>query len=231
MNDTKPSLILIGLRACGKSTIGARVAEALGWAFVDLDDVTSSLLASRGAGDAIETHGIDAFRDAEALALGSVLENSQQHAQVISLGGGTPTAPGCDEKLRKAQAAGAGRVIYLRATPATLQDRLMHTNNADRPALVGTDVIDEVQALFDQRDGLYQSIAESIVHVDRVSEGSVLAAVMALANADLESNTCTISLRLRRGRRRRTGRFCRGLFSLARTQPLMRHRRRMGGVF
>lgn len=184
MNDTKPSLILIGLRACGKSTIGARVAEALRCAFVDLDDVTSSLLASNGAGDAIETHGIDAFRDAEARALGSVLEQHGQHGQVIALGGGTPTAPGCDVMLCEAQARGVARVIYLRGLPATLRERLMHADNADRPALVGTDVVDEVQALFDQRDGLYQEIAESIVHVDRVCEDSVLAAVIALANAE-----------------------------------------------
>lgn len=176
MTDPKPNLILIGLRASGKSTIGARLADSLGAEFVDLDDVSASILNTDGAGEAIETHGIEAFRGAEVKALDTIL---QQSGQVIALGGGTPTAPGASELL----AQSGCQVVYLRAMPETLQDRLRNTDNTDRPALVGDDVIDEVQTLFDQRDGLYRELAESVIHVDGVREESVVAAALAVAKA------------------------------------------------
>jgi shikimate kinase len=176
MTDPKPNLILIGLRASGKSTLGARLAESLGVGFVDLDNVTARLLEADGAGAAIEAHGIEAFRGAEKRALKSVLAET---GRVIALGGGTPTAPGCSEMLSEDPC----RVIYLRALVETLQERLKGEDNSDRPALVGSDVVDEVQALFDQRDKLYRSIAESVIHTDGVSEESVMSALISVAKA------------------------------------------------
>tara|TARA_R110002072_G_scaffold42064_12_gene118180 strand:- start:134613 stop:135161 length:549 start_codon:yes stop_codon:yes gene_type:complete len=182
MNDPKPNLILIGLRASGKSTFGRRLADALGRAFVDLDDASAAVLDTTGAGEAIERHGIDAFRNAEAQALGTALQAADQ---VIALGGGTPTAPSCADMLEAAQHAKASRVIYLRALPETLRDRLAQADNTNRPPLVGGDVLDEVQTLFDQRDGLYRKLAESVIHTDGVSEDSVMAGLVAIAKADL----------------------------------------------
>tara|TARA_R110002094_G_scaffold39879_1_gene52472 strand:- start:149 stop:685 length:537 start_codon:yes stop_codon:yes gene_type:complete len=176
MTDPKPNLILIGLRASGKSTLGALLAEQLGIGFVDLDDVTSELLQASGAGEAIGAHGIDAFRDGETRALESVLKES---GRVVALGGGTPTAPGCRAMLE----SDTNRVFYLRALPATLRERLQATDNTDRPALVGSDVVDEVQTLFDQRDETYRSIAESVIHTDGVEQDSVLTALNALVKA------------------------------------------------
>ncbi len=168
MTDSKPNLILIGLRASGKSTLGKVLADQLGLVFVDLDDVASALLKADGAGQAIQTHGIDAFRDAEAQALKSVLTQS---SQIIALGGGTPTAPGCADML----AVDPCIVVYLRALPATLRDRLRETDNTNRPALVGDNAIDEVQMLFDQRDELYCSIADTIIQTDDLTFDSALA--------------------------------------------------------
>ncbi|MBL4699342.1 MAG: shikimate kinase [Phycisphaerales bacterium] len=178
MNDAKPSLVLIGLRASGKSTLGRLLAEQLDRAFVDLDDVTCALLNADGAGAAIETHGIDAFREAETKALTSALNES---GQIIALGGGTPTAPGCSTMLEES----SSRVIYLRALPSTLQDRLKATDNSNRPALVGNDVINEVQTLFDQRDELYRSLAESVIHTDGLTQKSAIAALFAVAKAGI----------------------------------------------
>ncbi len=179
MSDAKPNLILIGLRACGKSTIGRVLAQQLNRAFVDLDEVTSEMMGAAGAGEAIASHGIEAFREAEGKALVSVLETTNQ---VVALGGGTPTARGCRAMLE----AGSCQVIYLRALPATLQDRLRNTDNTDRPALVGGDVVDEVEMLFEQRDDLYREIAESVIHVDGVAQESVVAAALAVAKAGID---------------------------------------------
>ena len=173
----EPNLILIGLRASGKSTLGRLLAQELGRDFVDLDRVVSQKMNATGPGEVIEREGIEAFRFAETEALRAVLETPNQ---IIALGGGTPTAPGAAELLRDADA----RIVYLRATPETLRARLTESDNTDRPALVGSDVLDEVQILFEQRDPLYQDLAESVVHTDGVRESSLLRALLALAKAN-----------------------------------------------
>ena len=182
MTDPKPNLILIGLRASGKSTLGAQLASTLSRPFIDLDDESSSMLGCSGPGQAIEDHGIDAFRLAESKALQAVLQKSNH---ILALGGGTPTAPGCSDMLTAAQSAGSAQIIYLHATPKTLCERLKATNNTDRPALVGDSPIDEVQTLFDQRDDLYQTLAESTIHTDGLAQDTVLAALLAITNAGI----------------------------------------------
>ena len=178
MTAAEPNLVLIGLRGSGKSTLGTRLAESLGRGFVDLDDVSARMLGESGAGEAIANHGMDAFRRAECDALRSVLKESNQ---IISLGGGTPTAEGCDGLL----ASDGCRVVYLKASPKTLRERLSSADNSDRPSLTGGDVVDEVGTVFEARDPLYVNIAESVVHTDGVPIESLLRALQALANAGL----------------------------------------------
>ncbi|MGJ8636392.1 MAG: shikimate kinase [Phycisphaerales bacterium] len=176
MTHTDPNLVLIGLRASGKSTLGARAAELLGRSFVDLDDRSARLLSASGAGEAIAEHGMEAFRSAERDALVEVLTTP---GQVVSLGGGTPTAEGCIELL-----GGDGcRVLYLKAQPDTLRQRLVSSDNADRPSLTGQGVIDEVAGIYEERDPLYMEIAESVIHTDGVGEDAVVAMIVALAKA------------------------------------------------
>lgn len=177
MNDASPNLILIGLRASGKSTLGQLLAQELGRDFVDLDRIVAQQMDASGPGEVIEREGIEAFRFAETEALRSVLEHT---GRVVALGGGTPTAPGAAGLLREADA----HILYLRATPETLRSRLRESDNTDRPALVGDDALEEVQILFEQRDPLYRELAESVVHVDGVSEGALLRALLALAKPD-----------------------------------------------
>lgn len=176
MADSDPNLILIGLRASGKSTLGARAASLLGRSFVELDDLSAAELDASGAGEAIAEHGMDAFRKAERDALEDVLKTPWQ---VVSLGGGTPTAAGCIELLGRDDC----RVFYLKAQPNTLRERLESADNTDRPTLTGQGVIDEVAGVYAARDPLYMEIAESVIHTDGVTEDSVVAMIIALAKA------------------------------------------------
>lgn len=176
MQQEQPNLVLIGLRGSGKSTLGARLAESLQRDFIDLDDSTARVLGCQRAGDAIAQHGMDAFRAAERTALENEFKIS---GRVIALGGGTPTAAGCAELLSGDDC----RVIYLKAQPASLRERLEVADNTDRPSLTGRDVLDEIEAIYVQRDPLYTSLAESVVHVDKVSLESSVSALKALALA------------------------------------------------
>lgn len=176
------TLVLIGLRGSGKSTIGRAAGAALGWAFVDLDDLTPGVLGAASAGEALKTHGEAAFRDAEATALAGVLAAAEKNAGrvVIALGGGTPTAPGVPELLRGAGA----RAVYLRATPRTLRERLVHTDLRTRPSLTGRGVLAEIAAVFERRDGVYSALAAelgTVIDVDGLSAHDLERAVVDIA--------------------------------------------------
>lgn len=165
-DDPAASLVLIGLRASGKSTVGRRVAARLSRTFVDLDDRTPALLGVGSAADAINLHGLGAFRDAERAALEEALAECAGAPAVLALGGGTPTAPGATKLMRDAQSRGVIRVVYLHATPGVLRDRLSATDTTTRPSLTGADLLDEVETIYLQRDPLYRGLADAVLESD-----------------------------------------------------------------
>jgi shikimate kinase len=96
-----PVLCLAGFMGSGKSTIGARLAQQLGWRFVDLDEKIEGA-AGITIPQFFERHGEPAFRQLEAdqlrAALGRSLE--RQEPTILALGGGTYAQLGAPEFLR-----------------------------------------------------------------------------------------------------------------------------------
>lgn len=169
-------ILIIGLRACGKSTIGRRLAERWKWPFFDLDQATVERLGGQSVRDVWATHGEPAFRFAETEALRDSIEDARRTRQdgVIALGGGTPTAPGASAMILDAQGRGEVLVVYLRARPATLQERLRAEGGVDRPGLTGSDPIAEVPDVFLRRDPLYTRLADATIRVDAKSIDQVV---------------------------------------------------------
>jgi shikimate kinase len=132
----------------GKSTVGTRLAQQLGWRFVDLDD-----RIEEAAGITIpqffERHGEPAFRQFEAdqlrAALGRSIERSE--ATILALGGGTYAQLGAPEFLRNSGVP----VIWLDAPIEILLSRC--TTMTGRPLFK-----DEAsfRALHSQRVSSYQ---------------------------------------------------------------------------
>lgn len=157
-----PHLVLMGLRASGKSTLGALLAQRGRLPFTDLDHETLSLLGHTSAAQAWAALGQHAFRNAETRALRATLA---LETRVIALGGGTPTAQGAADLLRDARHTRTALLIYLRYPAHTLRDRLASDPAAlaDRPALTGASPLDEIPDLLAQRDPLYLDLAELVL--------------------------------------------------------------------
>lgn len=149
-------------------------------AFVDLDEVTAEVMKVPTAAAGIAEQGLSAFRLAEVSALEHTMES--KHASVIALGGGTPTAPGAKDRIRLASEKGNVLVIYVRAQPSTLQERLRKTDPGTRPSLTGASVVDEVPVLFAQRDEMYRGLATCVLDVDTMDEPQALSSLMLLAS-------------------------------------------------
>jgi shikimate kinase len=83
-----PGIFLVGFMGCGKSTIGAALAEEVGWHFLDLDAEIE-----RGEGVTIaeifDSRGEQEFRRLESMALERCVRSVQSgRPHVVSLGGG-----------------------------------------------------------------------------------------------------------------------------------------------
>jgi shikimate kinase len=83
-----PGIYLVGFMGCGKSTVGERLAEELGWSFADLDD---DIVKAQGRSivDLFDTGGEAAFREIETECLRKRVRAVQcGRPHVLALGGG-----------------------------------------------------------------------------------------------------------------------------------------------
>lgn len=143
MNTAVRNIVLVGFMSTGKTTIGAALAQRLGWTFVDTDQLIMEQLGL-SIPDIFAKFGESYFRDAEAKALRKVMQGERQ---VVSTGGGCVLR----KENREAMTAG-GLVVALTAPADVLISRLR--GDADRPLLQGG-VEERVHRLLKEREHAY----------------------------------------------------------------------------
>lgn len=80
-------IVLTGFMGAGKSTVGALLAERLGWDFYD-SDLLVEARAAMTVGDIFTNRGEAAFRDMEADAIREAGVSGPEQRFVMALGGG-----------------------------------------------------------------------------------------------------------------------------------------------
>jgi shikimate kinase len=164
-------LLLVGMMGAGKSTVARLAATRLGWNWVDTDDEVE---AAGGATVAaiFARHGEPHFRQEETRAIDAVLRRSGP--LVVSVGGGAVLDQGNRQRLQS-----AGTVVWLRARPETLVERVGH--GADRPLLAGdgsADRAEVVRRLDLERRPFYAEVAHRVVDVDGLDAPTVAEQVL-----------------------------------------------------
>ena len=147
---------MIGPRASGKSTIGPLLAKAVGWPFVELDDVALKKTGFASIRQCWQSHGEQAWREAETAVFDGVWT---QTGQVVALGGGAPAVPAIESTIQSRRARGQALVIRLHCPVNSLQSRL-RADPGDRPSVTGTGVVDEVAGLLAKREPIYRRLAD-----------------------------------------------------------------------
>jgi shikimate kinase len=157
------SVVLIGYRGSGKTTVGKRLADRLWQPFVDTDE-----LVVRKAGKSIreifEKEGEPAFRDLESTVVRDALM-LQEH--VISLGGGALLR----EENRAALKASGHKVVYLKCEPEELHKRIAADPEtaAARPNLTAAGGLEEVKELLAVREPTYRAAMTAELDVTHLS--------------------------------------------------------------
>jgi len=139
-------VLLVGFMGSGKTSVGRRLAERLGWRFVDFDDEIEGA-AGASVPEIFASRGEPWFRDLEARVAERWLE---EHAVVLGSGGGwAAAAPGRLAGVPKGTAT-----FWLRVSPEEAVRRAS-TRPGARPLLDRGDLLAAARELAEKRAPRY----------------------------------------------------------------------------
>ncbi len=163
----KKNIILIGMPAVGKSTVGVVVAKRLGYDFVDTDLLIQAQ-EKRLLKEIIEEEGIEGFLAIE----NQVNRDIEVEYTVVSPGGSVVY---CQEAME--HFAEIGTVVYLQVAYEEIEKRI---NNAKNRGVVLKEG-QTLKMLYDERTKLFEKYAQiTVVEDEKTIEETIDAVLEAL---------------------------------------------------
>lgn len=158
-------LVLVGIPGSGKSSVGSRLAEALGVELVETDALVEDQLQASATEAFAQESSAAVFRAAEELLALQAL----QRPGILALGSGAVES----EAVREALAGLA--VFWLRTSVATTTRRLGMTR-------LGMEVLAAIRNKLDaqlvERAGWYESVATAVIDTDRLGVDDVATRIL-----------------------------------------------------
>jgi shikimate kinase len=139
------TIVLVGMMGAGKTSVGKRLAAALGLPFYDADEEIERA-AGRTVSEIFDQLGEAEFRAGERRVIARLLD---QPPHVLATGGGAFVNPETRELVSRKAVS-----IWLKASPDVLARRVARKNN--RPLLAGQNPHEVLKALLERREAAYQ---------------------------------------------------------------------------
>lgn len=165
-------IVLVGLMGAGKTSVGKRLAAAMGLNFVDSDHAIEES-ARMTIPEIFATRGEAEFRAGERKVIARLLSEAPQ---VIATGGGAFM----DEETR-ARIAEYGISLWLKAELPVLMKRVMRRNN--RPLLQNGDPETTMRGLIEKRYPTYAQADVTVLSEEVPHETMVKTVIEALEHA------------------------------------------------
>lgn len=163
------TIALVGLMGAGKSTVGRRLAEALGRDFYD-SDVEIEKAAGLSIADIFSIHGEQEFRRGERKVLARLLDGPPH---ILATGGGAYLDPETRALLREKAVT-----VWLNADLETLWKRVSRRDT--RPLLKAPDPKGVLTKLFTEREPIYSQADLSVTSIDGPHSATVKEILTAL---------------------------------------------------
>ena len=156
-------IYLIGMKHCGKTTIGRSIAGSLSVPFIDIDDIILRIVArdtNKGVFDSCgrvyKTFGRDYFRGIEAQAAGEILSENPQRNAVCALGGGSIENREAYKRLKV-----TGLFVYLEESRDILFTRI---SEKELPAYLDSEhPYEDFLRVCEKREQEYTTAADLII--------------------------------------------------------------------
>lgn len=162
----KKNIVLIGMPAVGKSTVGVVVAKRLGYDFIDTDLLIQAQ-EDRLLKEIIEEEGIEGFLEIEDRVNREIMSEKA----VISPGGSVVY---CENAMRHFKEIGT--VIYLKVSYEEIARRIDNAKNRGVVLKEGQ----TLKMLYDERVKLFEAYADSIIVEDGKTIEETIDAVLEL---------------------------------------------------
>ncbi len=147
--EARRTVMLVGMRGAGKTTVGRLLSARLGRPFLDLD-AEIEREAGRSIPDLFREEGEAGFRERERRELERAL---LRPGLVLAVGGGALDSP----RARELVARFRPRVVLLAAAEEVLAERI---RGSDRPSLTGKPPEREIGELLARRRPVWESLAD-----------------------------------------------------------------------
>jgi shikimate kinase len=163
---SRPAVVLVGIPASGKTSVGQLIADALGLPLIDTDVVVADQLGATATESFADDAGTAEFRAAEEAAALHALTCDG----VLALGSGAVTSSAVRAALSDQ------RVYWLRTSVAATTRRLGMTR-------LGMEVLvairNKLDAQLAERAGWYEDVATSVIDTDRLGAEQIAARILA----------------------------------------------------
>ncbi|SCC61247.1 MULTISPECIES: shikimate kinase AroK [Kosakonia] len=152
----KRNIFLVGPMGAGKSTIGRQLAQQLNMEFYDSDQEIEKRTGA-DVGWVFDVEGEEGFRDREEKIINELTE---KQGIVLATGGGSVKSRETRNRL-----SARGVVVYLETT---IEKQLARTQRDKKRPLLQVDAPprEVLEALADERNPLYEEIADVTVRTD-----------------------------------------------------------------
>ena len=173
-------IIFTGFRGTGKSAVGRKIAEQTGFIFFDTDDTLEEELGCTVC-DYVRRAGWPVFREKERRLLARL---AGVRPAVIATGGGAIMHQAEWQSLRQ-----NSRVIWLRATAATIRQRLDQDceTATQRPSLTGCDPLAEIESVLATREPLYRAGSDISIDTDGRTQDEIVALICEFLAEDADN--------------------------------------------
>lgn len=154
------AIFLIGLHACGKTSLGYNLSMAHNKEFVCTDAIIEQRFDMR-ISDLGKKFSLELYREKERELMQELCEDEAIYESIVDVGADIPLNPRFRDLMQN-----LGNVIYLKASPETIYEHLTKTKyveGANTPSIVD---INKIREAYYTHHKFYEMCATDIIDVD-----------------------------------------------------------------
>lgn len=169
-------LVLGGVKHCGKTSIGRRLAALLGTPFIDTDEQLEKSFGERfgetlNCREMFRKYGEAFFREQEAAVIRELIEAQPSERRVIALGGGVPA----NLYLKRGDLRALGFCVYLEIAPEIAWARIREEHSLPPYLARSADPRAAFLEQFREREEFYRAFADLTVNLSETESAEAAA--------------------------------------------------------